>query len=313
VAPVAHPNSPTAGSDAADFALAHAGSPDGRGPGLALTPDPATPLATAPAASTLGEALRGVARAASSVLGLGSRSPQVDGWGKDAILSDALRPLADLVYERYWRVRTSGLEHLPSGPCVLVANHSGALPLDGPLLHRVVRRERPQLPDARWLLEDQLFYAPLLGALANRLGAVRATPENAHRLLDEGRPLIVFPEGIPGLSKPFSERHHLARFGRGGYLKVALRAGVPVIPVAMIGGEESTPLLARLPGGVLGFEYLPLTLPPLPSRWKVRFGAQVLLGGAPPDAEGDPGFFEAKNLEVRDALQGLLDALVAEG
>jgi 1-acyl-sn-glycerol-3-phosphate acyltransferase len=251
-------------------------------------------------------------KAAGAALGLGAPGREVDDWGKDLALSRSLRPVADLLFERYWRVQTSGLEHVPAGPCVLVANHAGALPLDGPLLHLALRRGRPELPDARWLLEDQLFFAPLVGGLANRLGAVRATPENAHRLLDEGRPLIVFPEGLPGLSRSFAERHRLSRFGRGGYLKVALRAGVPVVPVALLGGGESTPLLARLPGGAFGFEYLPLTPPPLPARWFVRFGAPVSLDGLPADPDGDPVAIEARNLEVRDAVQALLDALVSE-
>jgi 1-acyl-sn-glycerol-3-phosphate acyltransferase len=251
-------------------------------------------------------------KAASAVLGLGPPSREVDDWGKDAALSRSLRPLADLLYDRYWRVQTSGVEHVPAGPCVLVANHSGALPLDGPVLHLALRRDRPELPDARWLLEDQLFFAPLVGALANRLGAVRATPENAHRLLDEGRPMIVFPEGLQGLTRPFSERHRLTRFGRGGYLKVALRARVPVVPVALVGGDEASPLLARLPGGAFGFEYLPLTPPPLPARWYVRFGPPVSLAGAPADLDAASAWVEARTLEVRDALQALLSGLVAE-
>jgi 1-acyl-sn-glycerol-3-phosphate acyltransferase len=255
--------------------------------------------------------LGGLARALRSAAGLASRATTVDEWGKDAQLSASLRPLAELLYEKYWRVRTSGIEQVPTGPCVLVANHAGALPLDGPVLHLALRRERPELAESRWLLEDQVFYAPFVGTLANRLGAVRASPENAHRLLDEGRPLIVFPEGFHGLSKPFADRYRLRRFGRGGYLKIALRAGVPVIPVAIVGGEESMPLLAKLPGGALGVEYLPLTLPPLPARWHLRFGAPIDLSGAPSDPDADLSWVEAKNLEVRDTIESMLKDLLA--
>jgi 1-acyl-sn-glycerol-3-phosphate acyltransferase len=235
----------------------------------------------------------------------------VDGWGKDAGLSASLRPLAELLYEKYWRVRTSGIENVPAGACVLVANHAGALPLDGPVLHLALRRERPELAESRWLLEDQVFYAPFVGTLANRLGAVRASPDNAHHLLDEGRPVIVFPEGIHGLSKPFSERYQLRRFGRGGYLKIALRAKVPVIPVAIVGGEESMPLLARLPAGALGLQYLPITLPPLPARWYLAFGQPIDLSEAPHDAEADLAWVEKKNLEVRDRIESMLKDLLA--
>lgn len=292
--PVAHPNSPG----------------EVRPPPEPTPPSQVPALASQAPGTTLPEAARSLLAAAGAVLGLGPR--EQDDWGKDAALSRSLRPLADVLFDRYWRVQTTGAELLPAGPCVLVANHAGALPLDGPVLHLALRRSRPELPDARWLLEDQLFFAPLLGGFANRLGAVRATPENAHRLLEEGRPLIVFPEGLPGLSRPFSERHRLTRFGRGGYLKVALRAGVPVLPVALVGGDEASPLLAKVPARLFGLEYLPLTPPPLPARWYVRIGPPVALEGAPAEPDTAPGWVEAKNLEVRDTLQALIDQLVAE-
>ncbi|MFT3708928.1 MAG: 1-acyl-sn-glycerol-3-phosphate acyltransferase [Archangium sp.] len=156
----------------------------------------------------------------------------------------------------------------------------------------------------------RIFHAPFVGVLANRLGAVRANPENATRLLGEGRPLIVFPEGFHGLSKPFSERYQLRRFGRGGYLKIALRTGVPIIPAAIVGGEESMPLIGKIPGGLLGVEYLPLTLPPLPAKWHIRFAEPVSLDGAPRDPEHDLAWIERKNLAVRDQIEGMLTHLL---
>jgi 1-acyl-sn-glycerol-3-phosphate acyltransferase len=230
----------------------------------------------------------------------------VDRWGKDQALATSLRPLGDLLYDKYWRVQVEGAAHLPAGPCLLVANHAGALPLDGPVLHLALQRERPDLPEARWLLEDQIFHAPFVGVLANRLGAVRANPENALRLLDEGRPVLVFPEGFHGLSKPFAERYQLRRFGRGGYVKIALRARVPVLPIAIIGGEESMPLLGKLPGGLFGVQYLPVTLPPLPARWHVRIAPPVSMDGAPAEPEADLAWIERKNLAVRDQIEGML-------
>jgi 1-acyl-sn-glycerol-3-phosphate acyltransferase len=256
------------------------------------------------------EALRGLVGAVRASAGLSRRSTEVDRWGKDAQLSTSLRPLGELLYDKYWRVQVDGVEHLPSGPFIIVANHAGALPLDGPVLHLALRRERPDLPESRWLLEDQIFHAPFVGVLANRLGAVRANPENAMRLLEEQRPLIVFPEGFHGLSKPFSERYQLRRFGRGGYVKIALRAGVPIVPAAIIGGEESMPLLAKLPGGLFGVEYLPVTLPPLPARWHIRFAEPISLDGAPADPEHDLAWIERKNLAVRDQIEGMLTHLL---
>jgi 1-acyl-sn-glycerol-3-phosphate acyltransferase len=274
----------------------------------------AAPTERADAPTSLFGAFRGMARAVRSAVGLSSRATEVDAFGKDADLTAALKPLADLLYERYWRVQTSGIEHVPLGACVLVANHAGALPLDGPVLHLALKRERPELTSSRWLLEDQVFHAPFLGVLANRLGAVRASPDNAHRLLDQGRPLIVFPEGFHGLSKPFAERYQLKRFGRGGYLKIALRARVPVIPVAIIGGEESMPLLGKLPGKLFGVDYIPLTLPPLPAKWHLSFGEPIDLTGAPSDPEADLAWIERKNGEVRDRIESMLkDQLATRG
>ena len=300
--PVAHGASPSAevvsGSESSrDLPLSRTLSPGG-GEGVAA------------ARGSIRSAFRGLIGAVRSSAGLSSRAAEVDRYGKDTQLATQLRPLGDLLYDKYWRVRVEGAEHLPSGPFIIVANHAGALPLDGPVLHLALRRERPDLAESRWLLEDQIFHAPFVGVLANRLGAVRANPENALRLLGENRPLIVFPEGFHGLSKPFSERYQLRRFGRGGYVKIALRAGVPIVPAAIIGGEESMPLIAKIPGGLFGVEYLPVTLPPLPARWHIRFAEPVSLDGAPSEPEHDLAWIERKNLAVRDQIEGMLTHLL---
>ena len=255
------------------------------------TPPPSPPQSvTAPtlqgwAASASREVAQALAvlRSAAEALRAGLGSPQdveLDVYGGDAKLQTALAPLADFLYTRWFRVSVEGAEHIPRGGALLVANHAGALPIDGPVLHEVLRRSRPDLPGSRWLVEDQVFYAPLLGTLLNRLGAVRASPENATRLLSEGRPVCVFPEGIQGIGKPFRERYRLKRFGRGGFVKLALRTGAPILPVAVVGSEESLPLLAKLPADFLGMPYLPVTPLgpiPLPAKWSVRIGPPLEL------------------------------------
>lgn len=250
-------------------------------------------------------AASGLAKAAKTALGLGSVGA-VDTWGKDESLTRALHPVGDFLYDKYFRVTVEGAELIPSGPSILVANHSGALPLDGPMLHYALQRERSDLSGARWLVEDQVFHAPVLGVLVNRLGAVRAHPDNAVKLLEEGRPVIVFPEGFLGISKPFTQRYQLKRFGRGGYVKLALKQHVPIVPVAIVGAEESMPLLAKLPGGMLGLPYLPLTPPPLPARWRIRFSDPIVVNGSAEDL----AYVQEQNDLVRDTIAGMLTAML---
>ena len=267
-------------------------------------------LASEQLGRTVGSA-QGVLGAALTSLGVGG-GRMVDEYGKDGTLSGVLQPVLDFLYERYWRVSVQGASHVPTGPVLLVANHSGALPLDGPVLQQSLTRERPDLQEARWLAEDQVFHAPMLGTLMNRLGAVRACPENALRLLDELRPIIVFPEGIQGIGKPFAQRYQLKRFGRGGFVKLALRTGAPIVPVAIVGAEETVPLLAKLPAGFLGLPYLPVTPPPLPARWTIRFGEPIGVGDVPPEAAEDLSEVQRLTERTREAIQGMLQALLRE-
>jgi 1-acyl-sn-glycerol-3-phosphate acyltransferase len=292
---------------------------------LAEPHEEATPEAsrswTTTANRELGTALS-VLRGAVDALRAGLGSPpsvSLDVYGGDAKLQAALAPLADFLYTRWFRVTVEGAEHIPKGGALLVANHAGALPIDGPVLNEVLRRTRPDLPGPRWLVEDQVFYAPLLGTLLNRLGAVRASPENATRLLAEGRPVCVFPEGIQGIGKPYRERYRLKRFGRGGFVKLALRTGAPILPVAIVGGEESLPLLAKLPAGFLGMPYLPITPLgpiPLPAKWSVRIGPPLVLParetpGAPAGTaalEVVESLVEQTRRHIEEMLQELLRA-----
>ncbi|WP_375773250.1 1-acyl-sn-glycerol-3-phosphate acyltransferase [Archangium gephyra] len=254
---------------------------------------------------------QGLLSAALTGIGMGGGTA-IDEYGKDAALGGVMQPVLDFFYERYWRVSVQGASHVPAGPVLLVANHSGALPFDGPVLQQALSRERPDLQEARWLAEDQVFHAPMLGTLMNRLGAVRACPENALRLLDELRPVIVFPEGIQGLSKPFAQRYQLKRFGRGGFVKLALRTGAPIVPVAIVGAEETAPLFGKLPAGFLGLPYLPLTPPPLPARWTIRFGDPIGMGDLPPEAAEDMSQVQRLTERTRESIQGMLQALLKE-
>ena len=315
--PVRHDATPEAFSLGRE-PVAHASAPEVvpptvRPPDAALTERPRTPVELSPALLSREGALasvKGVAGALRAVIGRSGKDTRVDAYGRDEALVQSLQPLADALYEKYWRVTLEGVGDVPAGASVLVANHAGALPIDGPLLHHALKRERPDLEPVRWLLEDQLFHAPGLGVLWNRIGAVRASPENAMQLLADRTPIVVFPEGFQGLSKPFAQRYQLQRFGRGGYVKIAARAGVPIVPIAIVGAEESVPLLAKLPGGPLGIPFLPLTLPPLPARWFIKFGTPIVVpGGA--TAASDLALVQKTNEQVRDTIDVMLKDLLS--
>jgi 1-acyl-sn-glycerol-3-phosphate acyltransferase len=268
-------------------------------------------LASASVGKALGAA-HGLLDALRAGLGTGA-STSLDEYGRDSALVTELQPLLDFLYERYWRVSVQGVDQVPSGGAILVANHSGALPYDGLVAALALLRERPELREPRWLVEDQVFHAPVLGTIFNRLGAVRACPENAVRLLDEQRPVLVFPEGYQGMSKPFAQRYQLKRFGRGGFVKLALRTGAPIIPVAIVGSEETSPLLGRIPAGFLGVPYLPLTSPlPLPAQWTLRFGEPMSVEGLGPDAADDLAEVQRLTERTRESIQGMLQALLRE-
>lgn len=248
--------------------------------------------------------------------GLGTAGgANLDAYGKDPSLVERLEPVLEFLYSQYWRVSVQGVDHVPPGAAILVANHSGALPYDGLVMSMALTRERPDLREPRWLVEDQVFHAPMVGTLFNRLGAVRACPENALRLLDEHRPLVVFPEGYQALSKPFGERYRLKRFGRGGFVKLALRTGAPIVPVAIVGAEETSPLLGRIPASFLGLPYVPLTPLgplPLPAKWSIRFGEPIGVEDLAPEAADDLGEVQRLTERTREAIQSMLQSLLRE-
>lgn len=258
-------------------------------------------------ATEAGAALRTAARRSEPA------SLEVDNFGEDPTLLSRAEPLFDFLYDRYFRLEALEPGCVPEGASILVCNHSGVLPLDGPMIRTVLRRDCKRL-DGRWLIEDALFHAPVMGTLLNRLGGVRACPENAERLLAHKLPLAVFPEGLLGISKPVSQRYKLQRFGRGGFVKLALRTGVPLVPVAILGAEEASPLLAKIPLGLsVGLPYLPVTpLLPLPTKWRVSFLPPVSLKKHGPEDAEDPALVARLTAEVRDSIQAELDRLVAQ-
>jgi 1-acyl-sn-glycerol-3-phosphate acyltransferase len=256
------------------------------------------------------------------------RSAVVDEMGRDPAYAARYTPMLDFLYRRYFRTRCQGIENIPSeGRAILVANHSGALPYDALMIMRAVEREHPAGRQVRPLLEDEVFHFPYLGTFLNRMGGVRACPENAEKLLAEEQLVAVFPEGIQGIGKLYRDRYQLQRFGRGGFIKLALRTGSPIIPVAVVGAEEATPMLAKFTwlARALGLPHLPITpifpllgpagLLPLPSKWLVCFGEPIDLTSEGRPADAEDRLLVARMAEsVRAKVQNMIgDLLSARG
>jgi 1-acyl-sn-glycerol-3-phosphate acyltransferase len=215
--------------------------------------------------STDRRALRGalvaLPRPVAAAAAADERMGDVDEWGRSERMRAHLRRLYDPVYRHWFRVEWEGMHHIPtSGGALLVANHAGAVPTDAPLIMHGIETE---LARAVYGLADDVFRAlPGVGTLWARGGGVAAHPDNAYRLLRDQRQLVlVFPEGTKGTGKLYKERYQLRRFGRGGFVEIAMRSGVPVVPVTVIGSEEAMPTLAKSPtlARLLGLPYAPLT------------------------------------------------------
>jgi 1-acyl-sn-glycerol-3-phosphate acyltransferase len=258
-------------------------------------------------------------------LGMRNRSEEVDDFGKDPVYEQKVAPFFDFLYERYFRVECEGVTSIPpEGRCLLVANHSGTLPYDGIMIKTAVKREHPAHRDVRWLAEDFLFHFPFLGSFTNRIGAVRACQENAERLLRQESLTAVFPEGVKGIGKLFRHRYELQRFGRGGFIKLALRTGAPIVPVAVVGAEETNPMLLRVDrlAQMLGVPYIPVTptfpllgplgLLPLPTKWRIVFGAPFSLEEYGPEAADDEMLVGRLAEDVRGEIQKMLDRALAK-
>jgi 1-acyl-sn-glycerol-3-phosphate acyltransferase len=245
---------------------------------------------------------------------------EVDEFGFDdelveRIVSPAARPLINV----YWRSEWKGLERVPStGPALLVGNHAGTVPVDALVMKLGVLEHHPAHRHVRLLAADLALRLPFVAELTRRLGNTLACDEDALRLLSRGDLLGVFPEGFKGVGKGWRKRYRLQRFGRGGFVRTALRARVPIVPVAIVGSEEIYPMIAnvRVLARLFGLPYFPITptfpwlgplgLIPLPSRWIVEFGEPIPTDEYPADADQDAMLVFELADRVRDTIQQML-------
>jgi 1-acyl-sn-glycerol-3-phosphate acyltransferase len=241
---------------------------------------------------------------------------QVTDWGRSERVEGLLdRTIYDFLYHLWFRCEVEGIENVPSeGGALLVANHAGALPPDAPMIAKAIKEEHPR-PRALHLTMEHFFKGyPGLSMLLPKIGGVPAHPANVHRLLcDEDQLVLVFPEGAKGTEKLYKDRYRLRRFGRGGFVRAAMRARVPIVPIAVVGAEEAQPVFAQIPllARVTGLIYAPVSpLVYLPAKFTIRFLEPIRtddMGDAPWD---DRGLVQTVSQEIRARIQEELFAMV---
>lgn len=233
----------------------------------------------------------------------------VDPFGFD--LDYALAAAAPLIwlYKHYFRVETYGIEKVPSGRVLLVANHSGQLPLDGAMIGVAMLIEARPPRAIRSMVEKWVPSLPYVSTFMARVGQIVGTPENCRRVLSAGDAILVFPEGIRGITKLWPYRYQLQEFGLG-FMRLALETQTPVVPIAVIGAEEQAPALVDLKplARLLGFPAFPVTvtgLPlPLPVKYRIYFGDPMHFTGRPDDEDSE---LDKRVQAVRSAIQSMLD------
>ena len=204
----------------------------------------------------------------------------------------------------------------------MVSNHSGTVPVDSLMTMFTVHEHTGRF--LRPLGADLVFRTPVVSTLARKMGATLACTEDAERMLSGGELVGVWPEGFKGIGKPFAQRYKLQRFGRGGFVSAALRTGVPIIPLSVVGAEETYPLVGNIPSlaRLLGVPYIPVTpffpwlgplgLVPLPSKWLLEFGEPIRTDEIDAGAADDPMLVFHLTDQVRETIQQTLYNLLMQ-
>lgn len=233
----------------------------------------------------------------------------VTDWGRSERVEGVLdRTIYDFLYHLWFRCEVEGIEHVPSeGGALIVSNHAGALPPDAPMIAKAIKEEHPR-PRPLHLTHENFFRGyPGLSMLLPKMGGVTAHPANVHRLLsDEEQLVLVFPEGAKGTEKLYKDRYRLRRFGRGGFVKAAMKARVPLVPVAVVGAEEAQPVFAQIPllAKVTGLIYAPVSpLVYLPAKFQIRFLEPIRTDDMGDEPWEDRGLVQTVSQEIRARIQ----------
>jgi 1-acyl-sn-glycerol-3-phosphate acyltransferase len=234
------------------------------------------------------------------------------GFSLDYALS-AVGPFLWL-YKHYFRVETFGLEHVPAGRVLLISNHGGQLPVDGAMIGVAMLTEAKPPRVIRSMVEKWVGTLPYVSTFFARIGQIVGTPENCRRLLEKDEAILVFPEGLKGISKLYSQRYQLQDFGLG-FMRLALETKTPIVPVAVVGSEEQAPALVNLKtlGKLFGMPALPVTpwgLPlPAPAKYRIYFGEPITFSGRADDEDAE---LEKRVKVVKAAIQSMLEKGLSE-
>ena len=218
-------------------------------------------------------------------------------WGRSEFVEGLMdRTFYEFLYHYWFRCEVEGIEHVPAtGGALLVSNHGGALPPDASMIAKAIQEEHPRPRKLHLTVEHFFKGYPFFSMLIAKVGGVPAHPANVHRLLaDERQLVLVFPEGAKATEKLYKDRYKLRRFGRGGFVEAAMRAGVPIVPIALVGAEESMPTFAHV--GLLGAAYLP-------AKFKIRFLEPVHTEDMGERAWEDKGLVQDVADDIRARIQ----------
>ena len=239
----------------------------------------------------------------------------VDPFGFDPQYVKKVVGPAAWLYRKYFRCEAQGLENVPEGRSLIIANHSGQLPFDGLMIGMSMFLDSEPPRFTRSMVERFVPATPFVSPLLARCGQILGTPENCRRLLGSGESILVFPEGVRGLNKTWSQRYRLQRFGQG-FMRLALETGTPIVPAVVIGAEEQAPTFynAKSVGRMLGFPAFPITptnplfpgigLLPLPTRYRIRFGEPMAFEG---NANDEDDVILEKVSHVKNQMQQMID------
>jgi 1-acyl-sn-glycerol-3-phosphate acyltransferase len=229
-----------------------------------------------------------------------------DAWGYNEDTFKITLAICKQLYDKYFRVTAHGLENIPKqGRLLIIGNHSGQLPMDGVLvgIAAALNPEGPRL--ARAMIERFFPTVPWLGNFMNALGGVIGDPVNCVKMLEQEEAIIVFPEGVRGSGKLYKKRYQLQRFGTG-FMHLAMNHRTPIVPVGIVGCEETMPAIANLTplAKLLGIPYVPVvpSLLPLPARVYLNFGKPMHFSPATSEAE-----VVERVEEVKAELRKLID------